>query len=148
MAHNWSRLGVGAVVLGLAALSAAPTATAREASTSFGVAVVVRTVCRVELNSTPTVVSPTEIDLGQMTELCNDGGGYSVTLNTPPGLTGGTVVIAGEAPTPIDPSGHTLIVDANTKVVLRHRDLRLELAAGSPPVIAVSVTAWPKGPIY
>ena len=71
---------------------------AREASTSFGVAVVVRTVCRVELNSTPTVVSPTEIDLGQMTELCNDGGGYSVTLNTPPGLTGGTVVIAGRAP--------------------------------------------------
>jgi hypothetical protein len=144
MAYNWSRLAVGAVALALAAGSAGPTFAGREASASFGVSVVVRTICRAELNSAPTVVSPTEIDLGQMTELCNDGRGYSVTLNTPAGLTGATVVIAGEAPIAIDPSGHTLIVDANTKVS-RHRDLRLERVAGSP---AVSLTTAPKGAIY
>ena len=97
MAPTWSRLGVGAVSLALAAGSAGPTFAGRQASASFSVGVIVRTICRVELSSTATVVSPTEIDLGEMTELCNDGQGYRVTLNTPAGLAGGTVMKIGRA---------------------------------------------------
>ncbi|HLI67503.1 MAG TPA: hypothetical protein VKU90_14165 [Caulobacteraceae bacterium] len=103
------------------------------------------TVCRVQLSST-AVVSGHTVDLGSMTELCNDGKGYRVVLNTPAG-SGGQVVIDDAPPIPIAANGHTMIVDSDTDA-FRHRNLKLELAVGSPVITHVSFTTSPKGEIF
>src|SRR5579872_826090 len=130
-----------AVIAALALAVPLSPALASGVGRTFTIDGVVHTVCRAQLDGAASVVSPSEVDLGQMTELCNDGQGYQVVLNTPAGVAG-QVVIDGAPPIQVAADGHTLIVNCDTDM-FRHRELKLELAAGSPIVTSVSFTTSP-----
>jgi hypothetical protein len=146
MALNGRSVSIAVLALGGAMLLSTPSMAGQTSSASISIHAVAPTICRVEFNNTVVPVAGATVDLGQMTELCNDSQGYQVTLVTPPGLDGSQVILDG-VPTALSADGRTLIVDSSTDAY-RKRDIKLQLAAGSPLVTKVSFATAPKGEIY
>ena len=147
---NLSRtLARAAAIAALAAGLGLPAATPSLAGTdgaSFTVIGFAHTICRVDYSDGATPIVGQTTDLGQFTELCNDGAGYTVTLVTPAGLAGSSAIVDGTT-IPLAANGRTIIVDSNS-TAYKKQDLKIQLAAGSTAFAKVTFEATPKGSVF
>ncbi len=133
----------------IALIGGLPTGSAHaqsEQSTTIGIRGIVRTVCRVEFNQASAPVSGDTVDLGRMTQLCNNIDGYRVIMQHPAGLGGATVSIDGiEAP--LSSGTETILVDSSNPA-FRTNDVRLHLASGAASQLSLAFRIEPKGAVY
>ena len=104
---------------------------------------VVPLVCNVDLNSQGNPNNGNgnqkKIHLGQLSELCNNGNGYTVYATTPAGVTGDFVV--GNQTVPVQSSGVTPI-DSSATAAVTKQELFFEPQGGpAPATISLSVVA-------
>ena len=131
----------------IALIGGLPTGAAQaESNTTIGIRGIVRTVCRVEFNQASAPVSGDTVDLGRMTQLCNNIDGYRVVMQHPAGLGGATVSIDGiEAP--LSSGTETVLVDS-THPAFRTNDVRLHLAGADAGQLNLAFRIEPKGAVY
>lgn len=111
--RNWAIIGVLATAMA-AALPAA--ANAGAASYTINITGYVPVICRVN-DSNTQVQSGDTVDLGQMTEFCNNPTGYQVWVDYTPGVTGETIYVDGN-PIALSSSGSTMIDSSDTAASL------------------------------
>lgn len=141
------KIGRIATVSLLALLAATP-AMAEVASSSIKISGTVPTICNVRFGNGMGQVQGNAIDLGVMTQLCNDASGYRVVLHTPANLSNATFVYGGHR-IPLSESGETVIVDSNAPdFSADHATIELGDGEVLPQDFALRVQALPKGIIY
>lgn len=128
------------------AIAALPMVAAADDGARIGIRATVPTICRVDLARSVLMQGTDDYDLGQVTELCNNGGGYRIVLSHPKGLTGAEAIVDGVA-VPLSASGKTVLVDSNVPAE-RTRQMRLKFGAGAPTVSHIGLQAVPKGFVY
>lgn len=90
------------------------TARAGDANLQVQVSGYVPLICNVQSSVRAVdAVSQTQIDLGNITEFCNNGSGYEVWADYTPGVEAAQLLVDGVA-MPLSPSGSTLISGANS----------------------------------
>lgn len=142
-----NKIGRIASIALLAVLAATP-AMADVASSSIAIRGVVPTICKVQFGNGMGQVQGNAIDLGTMTQLCNDASGYRVVLHTPANLANATFVY-GNHRIPLSASGETVIVDSNAPDwASDHAAIELGDGGVLPQDFALRVVAQPKGAIY
>lgn len=133
------------ILLACAPLVLPASAIAMERGT-FRLRATVKTVCRVEFSGLGGQVRDGAIDLGAMTRLCNDRGGYRLILQHAPGMAGTMFVIDGQA-VPLSAGTETVLLDENHPVFkISSASLALRDGAGSIPSLSFRIE--PKGQIF
>jgi len=88
------------------------------ASSTIEITGTVSVICKVNELAQQTV-SGTEVNLGNITEFCNNPAGYQLWVDYTPGITGETLYIDGRA-VPLSVSGSTMIDSSATASVQSH----------------------------
>lgn len=144
MARSGLKKGITVLVATFAA-----TAPANAFDASVSIFARAPTICRVNMVSAaaPLHVQTGTNDLGTLVELCNNVGGYTVTLHHPAGLTDAWVEV-GNSRIPISRTEtHTVIVDAD-EPAYRERPIHLVLDQVPDGEVALGLDAQAKGLIY
>lgn len=89
---------------------------------------VVPVICKVSVNATQAPANTGHVDLGTLSEFCNNPGGYQVWVDYSPQLAAATLLVDGQS-VPLSASGSTLISTSSTAAVAAH-DLALDLPEG------------------
>lgn len=97
-------------------MAAGSAAQAGAASYTINITGYVPVVCRVTAANTQ-VQSGQTVDLGNLTEFCNNPTGYQVWVDYTPGITGETMYVDGNA-IPLSSSGSTMIDSSSTAASL------------------------------
>lgn len=138
-----------AFTFGLCLLGAASFAPAHADphSATFRIVGTVSTICQIEFQSQAVTPGNDVVELGQVSELCNNEDGYRVIMQHPAGLQNAKIEIHG-AMVPLSAGSETVIVDANEPDE-RIGQARLFLATGTATELPMlSFRVEPKGPIY
>ena len=121
------------IVLAAATFMAAPAAAqnADSASSSYAVQVsgFVPVICRASTDA--AVIAPQQngaVQLGELKEFCNSGGGYKVYADYSPELESATLVVDGKA-LPLSSDGTTLVTSSD-RAAVASRPVSLELKSG------------------
>lgn len=129
-----------------AALAAIPTiAHAQPARMEIRISGIVPTICRVEFPSAPRSDAGA-IDLGTMSEFCNQPNGYRILLRHPAGLDGATLSVGG-AQIPLSPSGETVVVDSNAPAI-KQNAVALSFGDEAVELSSLSFRAEAKGATF
>lgn len=138
--------GMAAIAIAIGLGAATTPAAADVISSEMRITGIVPTICNVRFGNMMSPTNSQVIDLGAMTQLCNDGAGYRIILRTPAGLSQATFVY-GSNRIALSDSGETVIVDSNMpNFSVDHA--RIELNGAAQENFALSIEAQPKGMIY
>lgn len=140
--------GMGAALMALAGSARAQVApeAGQTEQVGIGVRAIAQTVCRVEVDHPVAASSSGPVDLGRMSELCNNVDGYRVVLTHAPNLTGASAIVDGRS-IPLDRSGRTLLVDADGPAT-RQRAVQVDFGGASGQSMRLSLVAEPKGIVW
>lgn len=146
MSRKLARLVPVVLVAAAAAIGYSP-AEADLLTSSINIRGIVPTICNVRFGGAIANVQGNAIDLGLMTQMCNDAAGYKVVLHTPSGLSNATFVY-GAMRVPLSESGETVIIDTNAPN-FSHGHAEIQLGEETlPQNFALRIQAEPKGTIY
>ena len=118
-----------------------------QASNTIGISGRVKTVCTVDLaggSASPSTNG--EINLGLMTELCNNLGGYRLVLHHPAGLDQARLMISGQ-PVALRPNATSTVIVDQDRPTYRQRQLLL-VGAQDMTAMNLSLEAQPKGVVF
>lgn len=114
--HNMKTGVIGGVLAFAVAAGISSAAQAGAASYTINITGYVPVICRV--NAANTEVQPGQnVDLGNLTEFCNNPTDYQVWVDYAPGITGETIYVDGNA-IPLSASGSTMIDSSSTAASL------------------------------
>lgn len=116
------------------------------ASTEIRISGVVPTICRVEFSRMAVSPDLRRIDLGQMSQTCNDGAGFKVTLSYGSGFENARFVTAGSQVL-LGAAGQTVILDS-LGPRWDQQAAAIELDQPVPQNLTVSVRIEPNGATY
>jgi hypothetical protein len=105
---------------------------------------VVPTICRAQFTAGAAQPDQSVVDLGVLTELCNNLGGYRVVLRHASDLTGGTVTVDGETKS-LSSTGFTVITDAAGPAAVA-KSVSIDFGSNAPGSIGVMIQ--PKGAVF
>jgi hypothetical protein len=114
------------------------------AATTIRLHGIVPTICRAQFSNAQATPNGSTVDLGTLSELCNNLGGYRVVLSHAAGLENGTITVDGRT-FPLGVSGYTVITDATGPAVVQ-RSVSIDFGADAPMTLGVRIE--PKGAIY
>ena len=135
------------VALAGGACSASAMAQNRDAASSeIRISGIVPTICRIGFSE--SLVSPDlrSINLGQMSQFCNDGAGYRVTLSYSDAFANARFV-SNEGQVLLGAGGETVISDRDGPR-WQQDFARIEFDRDAPQNLVISVRIEPKGAIY
>lgn len=145
MTHLKAKCGAMLVGLSIMILPAG-TAQAEPSTTRINIRGIVPTICRVEFSQAAVATGEDRVDLGQMTQLCNNIEGYRVIVQHPAGLSGAHFSVDG-VEAPLSSGTETVLVDSNDPAY-RTSGVSLHLASASAELSALSFRIEPKGATY
>lgn len=131
--------GVAGLLVGQAAFADTPS------EVGFSINGRVSTACRAELISAGAQAAGDEVDLGGISEFCNNEEGYVVTLTHSPALAGETLILD-NTNIVLSPTGETTIFQSSLPDVREHRLAMITDQDPSSFNLAVRIT--PRGQIY
>jgi hypothetical protein len=124
----------------LLATSAFAGATGNQGGFSLDLEGVVPVICKASVNAARAPAGAGHVDLGKLSEFCNNPGGYQVWVDYSPELANATLLVDGQS-VPLSASGATMISGSSTAAVAVH-DLALDLPdGGAQGSISVRVVA-------
>lgn len=130
----------------IVAASAAPASAANLERESFRLSAIVPTVCNVSFGGTVNAAGNDVIDLGNVSELCNDRHGFRITMSHGAELQGAQLIVDGRA-IDLSNSGQTVIVDENQPMQrVQSLQLRVDGAVTQMPNLFFRIE--PKGPRF
>lgn len=134
--------------LAILALALSPPVQAESVSSEVRLIGFVRTICTVNLAAPNATVANSAVELGVMSRFCNDAAGYRVIVETPRGLSGGTIV-SGSTRVPLSTDGQTILYDRNT-AEMGAEAVRIEFDDGvdQQNSFTLSIRVEPKGAIF
>jgi hypothetical protein len=103
--------------IGITGIQAA--AAAGNSEKSFSIHGQVSTICHAELIDPNPLASGDQVDIGQISELCNNADGYVVTLTYSPDLGGKTLIIDQKNIT-LSPTGETVVFESSNPDIRNH----------------------------
>lgn len=130
----------------IAATAGGSAALAAPSSTQIAIHGVVPTICRVQFANPVVQPEAGVLNLGNMSEFCNQGEGYRVVVRHPAGLQQAQFTVDGVA-VPLSSGTETVLIDSNGP---RVRNSQVLLTLGGSPVqlASLSFSAEPKGITY
>lgn len=139
---------VPALLVAAVAITGTTPVAADVVTSSIQIRGIVPTICNVRFGGAIANVEGNAINLGMMTQMCNDAAGYKVVLHTPAGLNNATFVY-GTMRVPLSESGETVIIDTNSPNWSRTpAEIQLGGSEELPDNFALHIQAEPKGTIY
>lgn len=137
--------GSAAITATVAALFASQAAFADTSEVGFTIQGRVSTICRAEFISANAQSIGDEVDLGGISELCNNEEGYVVTLTHSPDLAGKTLLFDNRNIV-LSAGGETVVYESNDADVREHH-LAL-LTDQDPSGFNLGVRIMPRGQIF
>jgi len=135
---------LGVLSIALATCLPAGHAAADGTTTTIRLHGVVPTICRAQFSAGQALPNGPIFDLGTLSELCNNLGGYRLILSHAAGFQNATVTVDGLT-RPLSSSGLTVLTDA-TGPALAQRSVSIDFGTDAPSNLRVRIE--PKGMIY
>lgn len=96
---------------------------------SIDISATVPVICRTQVVGNPITTAPGTIQLGALSEFCNNARGYRVVADYSPSLANAKLMVGGK-PVPLNRSGSTVVSQSSEAAIASH-DLTLEMPKGA-----------------
>lgn len=126
--------------------SAAPAGAIGNGTANLRVHATVRTICLLDFATDTVTPDAGQINLGTVTQLCNNRDGYRVVLQHPVGMTGANFILDGRV-IPLSQGSETTLLDSDHPA-FRLSEAQLELGSSDNQLDRLTFRIEPKGPVY